>query len=323
MKQLTFGVDISLWQTDYAKGPKRFFDPFVAKGKGVQFAFIKASERLGKDPAVDTFARTFAGAGVPHGFYHFARPDVSYRDQVDFFLKVIEPYQGNLPPVLDLEAPNMGLEFTKAFLGRLAEKTKKLPILYTGAGYWDSFRGSEAATWALEYPLWIASYPLAMESFPQYGIPLFIYDTTTFPTLPRLWRTNNKPWAIWQYSRTGDGEFYGGNYDPIKQNQVGLDLNAFNGSLDEFYQFFDLGHFGEAPDKPSSVRVIARQTDGNPGWLFFRDSPEFYEGEVLAAGHGTVLELIDPEPQNGLWHVRTPRGREGFVSAGKEFTEAL
>jgi len=64
-----------------------------------------------------------------------------------------------------------------------------------------------------------------------------------------------------------------------------------------------------------------RQTNGQPGWLFFRDAPEVYDGEVLAVGYGNIFTLLEPDPVNGFWHVETARGREGYISAHRDYTE--
>jgi len=132
------GVDVSLWNTDSAYAAKRWFDPFIAKEKGVQFAFIKASEGKAKDPQVDKFAKLFADAGIPHGFYHFARPEWSYVDQANLFWSIIKDFDWSLPPVLDLEREGVGLSFTKAFLGRIESKANVKPILYTSPSFWTS-----------------------------------------------------------------------------------------------------------------------------------------------------------------------------------------
>jgi hypothetical protein len=121
----------------------------------------------------------------------------------------------------------------------------------------------------------------------------------------------------------GDGEFYGGNYDPVNENKVGLDMNVFNGNIASFNAKYGIGEIVVPPTTPTKIRIIARQPDGMPGWLFFRDEASFDYQEQLAIGYGNELELLSPEPVNGLWHVKTARGREGFVSAGSAYTEVI
>jgi len=126
----------------------------------------------------------------------------------------------------------------------------------------------------------------------------------------------------------GDGEFYGGNYAK-HTDQTGLDMNVFNGTTEQFNAYFGLSEQPQGPEEPDEpeplgqVRVIARQANGEKGWLFFRDEPSFDYPEVLAVGYGVVLQLLESEPINGLWHVKTPRGRVGYVSAGKAYTERI
>lgn len=326
MNNFTFGIDISHWQTNSAQSPRYFFDPFIAKDKGVQFAFIRASDGTRKDNAFDHFAPEFNKAGIPWAPYHFLRPQAhySYISQVDKFIEYIMPHEYQLRPVLDVEADGLGLELAKQWCGRLESKLGVKPIIYTAPNPWNTYTGVENAAWALEYDYWVANYFTSLK-WPVYDIPEIVLKTTTMPTQLQPWKKAGAPWAFWQFCAVGDGEFYGGDYAK-HTDKTGLDMNVFNGTYEQFTRKFGLGQQDpQEPEPPVSrmVHVIARQSNGQPGWLFFRDIPEFYPGECLAVGYGTVLELLDPESVNGLWHVKTSRGREGYVSAGSQYTEPI
>lgn len=345
MGDLTFGIDISFYQASTGLTPRRFFDPVQAKANGVNFAFIKASERMATDNAVETFARTFADAGLLHGFYHFARPaeaGASALDQANYFWSVIKDYyddlEGTLPPVLDVEKDGVGLSFIKVFLERIYELSGRRPILYTSPSFWDDLSASENALWILDYPLWLANYFTRL-TWPVYGIPDVVKNATKMPTLPDPWKKKGYDWKFWQYTAGGDGHYYGGQYNV--QAATGLDLNVYNGSLFDLLTEFnvesgssndpvvddpiDVGETENNPPK-THVRVIARQSNGSGGWLFFRDRPELYDGACLAIGYGTELELIMDSPKVtgdvDYWHVLAD-GREGYVSAGSAYTELV
>jgi lysozyme len=138
----------------------------AVKRAGIDFAFVKATEGVGFVDSV--FERHRAEArrvGIPVGAYHFARPDtnVSERDPVaeaDHFLDVVEPREGDLLPVLDLETPGLSDErmavWANAWLERVADRIGEPPILYTFPSFWrDRVGNSRAFT---RHPLWLASY---------------------------------------------------------------------------------------------------------------------------------------------------------------------
>lgn len=310
------GIDVSWYQSGEWTAPDgsiytRYFDPEEASLKGVNFAFIKASEGLYKDRAVDHFAKAFSDAGIPFGFYHFPRAEYSYLKQVDFFYDVIKDFDYDLPPVLDFEKhPNgtaPGLSFCQAFLGRIGTKTGKTPILYTAPYFWKDLIGSDKATWAKAYPLWMAHYYNTDShpelKFPVRSIPDTVSSSTTMPYLPAPF----EKWSFWQFSDVGDGEYYGGNYD-IRINKTGLDLNIYRGCLMDMYAEFGIGQ--DVPDLPpvpqdKYVRVV------NCQWLSFRSRPETYPGDRPAIGVGVRAKILDE--QDGWLYVELSGGDKGWI----------
>ena len=231
MADLTFGIDISVYQTNDAANPKFLFDPLLALEKSVNFAFIRASIGTAKDNAVDKFAKSFSAAKMPHGFYHFLRSDVSYQTQADRFIETIKQFEFQLPPVCDVEHNGVGLEMTKAFFGRVTSKLGRSMIIYSSPGFWNGLRGVDKATWALEYDYWVAHYVTL--KFPVYGVPDNVINSTKFPAGLSPWKQAGKPWKFWQFCASGDGEFYGGDY-ARHTNKTSLDLDVFNGDLQAF-----------------------------------------------------------------------------------------
>ena len=180
------GIDVS--------GHQDRIDWARVKADGISFAYIKATEGVGfVDPKFGAFAAGAEAAGIPHGFYHFARPDThsgttaqtAVRDaqsEADAFLAVAFPQQGQLLPVLDLEIgglrPRLLVQWAKAWLERVTKRAKVRPILYTNPAFWSQMGNT---TQLGSYRLWIASY----------GLPA--------PRLPSGW----KSYTIWQYTSSG------------------------------------------------------------------------------------------------------------------------
>jgi len=104
------GYDISFYQTYSTDYGKWYFDAKVAIEKGMKFAFHRASiggssrMEIVKDYAVDWFAQNSKEAGIPRGFYHFAKPgQTSPQKQAEMFWRITKDYEAELPPVLDFE----------------------------------------------------------------------------------------------------------------------------------------------------------------------------------------------------------------------------
>ncbi|MCJ7826457.1 hypothetical protein MUP56_02475 [Patescibacteria group bacterium] len=237
MNDLTFGIDISVWQTNDAANPTYLFDPVIAKEKGVNFAFIRASIGSLKDNAVDKFAPKFAAAKLPHGFYHFLRSDVSYITQADRYLETIKAFDYQLPPVCDVEQAGVGLEMVRAWCGRVSSKLGKKPIIYSSPGFWNGLIYVDKALWALEYNYWVAHYMKL--TYPVYDIPDAVRNAVGYPIPLKPWSINNKSWKFWQVCAAGDGEFYGGDYAK-HTDKTSLDMDVYNGSLAQFEKEFGI-----------------------------------------------------------------------------------
>ena len=91
------GIDVSHFQGS--------IDWEEVAAQGIGFAFVKATDGLGTDPA---FATNWSGAnqaGILRGAYHFFRPKLSAIDQAKHFCEVVESLGvRDLPPVLDVES---------------------------------------------------------------------------------------------------------------------------------------------------------------------------------------------------------------------------
>lgn len=212
------GVDVSHFQqtVDW---------PAVAAA-GIKFCFIKATEGVSHvDARFATNWQAAGQAGLARGAYHFFHPALSVTAQADLFLRTVPRLDADdLPPVLDLEAPeewqaipvlNRAL-LALGWLKAVENQLHPTPILYLSPVFMRDVLHN--ATALARYPVWLAHY-----------------TTDPAPDIPGPWTS----WTFWQYTRHGSA--------PGVLSQV--DLNRFNGTLDELKA---LGR-ATAPDETSTA----------------------------------------------------------------------
>jgi len=188
------GVDVSHYQGSV--------DWKAVEEAGVGFAFLKATE--GTSFVDHTFRRHWAALGetrILRGAYHRFKPTRDAAAQAEHFLNVVQLREGDLPPVLDVEATD-GVSDARLIAGvrtwlRTVERhTGVRPIVYTKPG----FRRAHLGTALDDYPLWIAEYGVESPSHPR--------------------------WTFWQHSEQGR----------VPGIQKIVDLDRFNGTRGELRQ---------------------------------------------------------------------------------------
>lgn len=195
------GIDISHYQgnIDWEKLGTSHDTDFP-----LHFIFMKATE--GGDHGDDTFRQNFANArahGFIRGAYHFFTPRTDALKQADFFIRTVKLAEGDLPPVLDVELTGKKSKQDlqrniKRWLDRVEAHYGVKPILYTSYKFKTRYLDDPQFD---EYPYWIAHY--YVDSVKYEG-----------------------KWHFWQH--TDIGTVPGIGHD--------VDLNVFNGSLDELRQ---------------------------------------------------------------------------------------
>jgi len=173
---------------------------------GTAFAFIKATEGVQTSDAFFEMNRRAAALHyIPAGAYHFFHPARPIGDQVRLFLqKVGALVPGELPPVLDLEAPDEWTPIAPAdrvsralaWLEQVEQALGVRPIIYAGPGFVRTTLGSDARL--ARYRLWLADFASA-------------------PEVPSPWAG----WTFWQFTEHGAADGIAG---PV-------DLDRFNGTL--------------------------------------------------------------------------------------------
>lgn len=201
-----FGIDVSHLQgnVDWAR----------VKAAGVQFVFLKATEGgTYVDPSYQGNRAGLKAVGLPCGAYHFFRPKGPVQKQIDNFCNTVGKLQpGDLPPVLDIEAPEdwVGIAIpdrVKMILQWLNAVEKRLgvqPIVYINNPMARDELASDPAL--AKYLLWLAHY-----------------TNRPAPTVPKPWTA----WTIWQYSEHG-------TVDGINDKEV--DLNRFAGTTADLHK---------------------------------------------------------------------------------------
>ncbi len=197
------GIDISKWNGNW--------DAAKAKAAGAAFVFIKASQATFTDPLFKVNWQKARDAGLLRGAYHYLDYTKPSRDQANYYADLLDADPGELSPVVDYEQRrtdnNVGAArlALRDFLEQLKARGYT-PMIYTAPAFWATY-GSTDVYWQ-QYRLWIAHY-----------------TTASAPTVPAPWKT----WTFWQYTAKGDGPTFG-------TESYNVDLNYFNGTLEELYQ---------------------------------------------------------------------------------------
>lgn len=199
------GVDVSSYQGE--------IDWQVLAEQGISFAYIKATE--GSSFTDKRFDYNFAEAqktSLYVGAYHFFSFDSAGATQADNFIKSVIPFEGMLPPVVDVEfygdkeknpaerdAVTVQL---KEMLCLLEEHYGQKPIIYSTKKAYETYLADDYS----EYDIWIRNVI----------------------TAPRI--SDGRAWRIWQYTNRGRLDGYNGE-------ERFIDINVFNGTSAEFDEF--------------------------------------------------------------------------------------
>jgi len=185
------GIDVSAYQGN--------IDWKLVASHQVQFAFIKATEGVTlRDPRFQRNWHNAHEAGIVRGAYHYFQPNYSSAKQANLFARTVPLLPGDLPPVLDVEAPEFHdvalMRRNVATWLRLMERHYGVrPILYSNYSFYQRHLAGHFD----KYPLWLAHYEVAS------------------PRLPK------EKWIIWQHSDE--------SYVPGIRGTV--DFNVFQGNF--------------------------------------------------------------------------------------------
>ena len=295
----TLGIDVSRWQDNNSTAQQMDFTKSVAMG--AKFVFIKSSQRLWKDEDILYNWKTSKAAGLLRGAYHFLDWDVSPKEQAKYAWSIIESDPGELPPVIDFEywnpPPPKSYDLLWQYVVEMERLSGKKPIIYTGAFFWDA-HGSDADVWT-NYPLWIASY--TSQAYMEDNIAKL---------------TPWNKWTFWQYTDKGDGLAFGAE-------SLGLDMNWFNGSLDDLKAFAGITTTPQPVPLPP-INNIALPTLKVISPVRVRELPNsYYNTKVIRTrqlGEVVKVEDIQVNGAGSVW-AKDKDGWSAIVHAGWQYME--
>lgn len=218
MSNKIIGCDISFWQ-DKDDTPQTV-DFAKMRVAGAEFVICRAGQGEWRDE--DFLAYWHGAKGIlPRGSYWFYDSRVDPKRQAKKWIAALDGDFGELPLWCDFEDKYGGAYHGwKKWFDFITEVqslvgNKQIGI-YSGYYYWIENTlqvgiPSISLQWFAQFPLWIANYNV--------GAPL----------IPRPWST----WELWQFTDNGDGTKYG-------VESLNIDLNYFNGSLEDFKTRYNL-----------------------------------------------------------------------------------
>lgn len=197
------GIDVSSYQGD--------IDWQKLSNENISFAFIKATE--GSSLVDRCFAYNFEQAqktSLAVGAYHFFSYDSAGETQAQNFIETVKPFEGMLPPVIDLE-----------FYGdkeknppKREDVNRELDVMLTKL---KEHYGQKPIIYATE-----KSYKLYLSGgYEEFDI--WIRNVITKPKI-----SDKKEWTFWQYTNREKLSGYSGD-------EKYIDVNVFNGNEKEFY----------------------------------------------------------------------------------------
>jgi lysozyme len=196
-KGKSIGLDVSEFQGEIDWTSTKTID----KSYAVDFVFIRAT--AGMDKVDRKFNYNWSEAKnnkLIRGAYHYYRPNENSIEQANFFIKTVQLYKGDLPPVLDIEKlpKNQSMLNLKLGLNRWLKAVeahyKVKPIIYTSEKYYDDFLKEDFK----DYLFWIANYNFYREKI-------------------------GTDWLFWQFTEKA-------SVSGIKGN---VDVNIYNGDLEQ------------------------------------------------------------------------------------------
>lgn len=199
------GVDVSAYQGAV--------DWQTLAAQDIDFAFIKATE--GSSFVDSCFAYNCAEAQkqpLSVGVYHFFSYDSSGVEQAKHYIDTVAPFDGMLPPVIDLE-------FYGDYKQNPPSRERVTGELQATLYVLEQHYGVKPIIYATE-----KSYSLYLSGeYAQYDI--WIRNVWTNPKLP-----DGRAWTFWQFTNREQLQGYEGQ-------EKFIDVNVFCGTAEEFQAY--------------------------------------------------------------------------------------
>ncbi len=207
------GIDISSWESYYKRAEK--------PPRPVDFAIIRTSYGMMTDSKLKEMEPAVLQAPV-RGAYHYVSSAAPWKDQADLFLRLMAGKYDFW--AWDVEKSYNGQSIINnvvTAMEYLLQQTGKPGLLYTNPDMWGTWFAPIQKD-LLKYELWVAHYWWIPnpEGTPNY------FKVNGASTMRRDWR-------IWQYDPNGQG----GRGREYGVGSAGLDLNVYNGSLEDMMKW--------------------------------------------------------------------------------------
>lgn len=289
-------ADFSFWQDDDFTPYK--IDMKTAYQAGLDGVILRAGQNTWIDEDYLDYCKNADEAGLPRGAYWFFDSRVSPIPQADLFADIVE-MSGDFPALgiwADYEEKYGGVyggeKHFKQFIDKLQLRFPgKLIGVYTGPSYWREHTTVLGRGYFKKFPLWIANYK--------------VFE----PDIPPPWGKND--WRLWQFTAEGDGAKFGAESKEI-------DLNYFNGDLDDYREFFKIPYYepytpANTGEKMYDCKVKSTATPyvnirATPNGLDLGDI-NMYPDEVFQA------DKIDLDGTRRPWLHSIKPGKEGWILA--------
>lgn len=253
-EQYALGVDVSHWQTGMDW-------PLLAKN-GVEFSWMKAAHgAYGRDPSLRAHLKAARAAGIITAVYHWLDPLSPAAAQLENLKHALVGLEFSMLALdveqywLDWREWQQGTVTRRVPARQISERAQELAelardwcqkpvVIYTRASFVAAY-APHMHSWLPDWPLWLAMYP-----YPK-GLVSLSWQTlknnyrppVTAPALP----TGCKGWTFWQFS---------GDKFILPGCQTALDLNFFNGSRRELYDWLQQPMPAEVVSLEEKVRRL-------------------------------------------------------------------
>lgn len=225
------GIDVAEFQGS--------IDWNAVHGSGREFAIARIGDGTYSDPTFHTNYDGIQAAGMVRGAYLFWRPHIDPATEAAAIVDAIGALgPGDLPPTIDVEcmcpfhsgggcgvssysdcvSPATASARLTQVVDMVAAATGRMPMIYTGAWFWDGGTYLNGASSFPSAPLWVSGY------------------TSGCVTVPSGW----SDWQIWQYSDGTCSGCVGGSIPGISGTSI--DRDRWNGDLASLMAFTGGGH---------------------------------------------------------------------------------
>jgi len=278
-----WGTDISGWDKNVQLS--------ATKERGASFVFIKAIDgTIQNSYFVPNRARAI-DAGLLHAPYGwlYRNANVSCVAQAQAYSNIVKQYPSDLPPIIDFEwtswggqSANTNYDDLRKWVVEWLRLGNRKPILYSAAGFMNSYGKIPADLKAMFEGIWIANY----------GV--------NNPAMPTGYAGDE--WLFHQFTSSGDAP----HLSPNDAGKLEVDLNYFRGGIQSLYQLSG-GMTPPTEEPPTNGGSMHRGTTNQVAKVW-----DFIGGtNIDDIPAGTTVE--GNAPSGGYAYITSPAQYRGYT----------